>query len=95
MAQVGKQITFKLEGIFDRRAATQLRLALETVVADDVLLDFSRVSQLPDLSLHVLVGDLATRGLHARGLASHQERVFRYLGVPSEPRAADAETEAA
>ena len=94
MGQVSKQVTFNLEGIFDRRAAAQLRAALETVVADDVLLDFSRVSQLSDLSIHVLVGDLVTPGLHARGLPSHHERVFRYLGVPSEPRRESSEAEA-
>jgi hypothetical protein len=78
-------ITLRLEGTFDGAAALKLRSRLEALGLKRVVIDFSRVRTFRDAAIGVLARDLANPLLELRGLDTHQERVFRYLGVGSAP----------
>jgi hypothetical protein len=76
-------IVINVEGNFDRSAAEALRRSLDALAEDaDVVLDFSRVTQFRDLAIDVLARGLRAHSLSVRGLAGHQERMFRYFGIP-------------
>ncbi|MHB8876139.1 MAG: STAS domain-containing protein [Myxococcaceae bacterium] len=78
-------VTLKVEGTFDREAATQLRTRLEALGQANVIIDFSRVRTFRDVAIGVLAGGLQVPSLRLRGLDTHQERVFRYLGIGALP----------
>ncbi len=73
-------VTLRVEGPFNRDAASRLRTRLEALHQAPVVLDFSRVGTFCDAAIDVLVRGLAAPRLQLRGLATHQERMFRYLG---------------
>ena len=74
-----------LEGTFDPVAAASLRDRVAALAASDVVvLDFSRVREVEDLGLGLLVYGMAAdhvTGVRFRGLSHHHERMLRYLGV--------------
>lgn len=74
-------VTLKLEGTFDGSAAQRLRQSLMTCDGRPVVIDFSRVRHMVDAAVGVLSRGLSAASVELKGLGSHQERVFRYLGV--------------
>jgi hypothetical protein len=78
-------VTFRIEGTFDGQAALQLKKLLDEMGTRDVVLDFSRVREFFDLALPVIIRALEAHKIQFRGLARHQERMFRYFGIPSQP----------
>ena len=78
-------VTLQVEGTFDRDAATRLRTRLEALGRTDVVIDFSRVRTFRDAAIGVLASGLAAPSLHLRGLDTHQQRLFRYLGIGERP----------
>jgi hypothetical protein len=79
----GGTVTLSLEGTFDGQAAQALRQLLDEVQSDDVVVVFSRVKEFFDLALAALSTTVRERKVTMRGLRTHQERMFRYLGVES------------
>src|SRR6185436_14646405 len=80
-------IVINVEGNFDRAAAESLRRSLDALDGDaDVVLDFSRVAQFRDLAIDVLARGLKAHSITVRGLAGHQERMFRYFGIATPQR---------
>jgi anti-anti-sigma regulatory factor len=88
--ELGGQVTLRLEGTLDWRTAAQLRCSLEALGSQEVLLDFTHLSEFKDTAVVVLTKNLpAYNKVKFRGLAGHHERMFRYFGVgtSSAPRA--------
>ena len=84
---------FSISGPFDPLAASRLRARLEELPSGShAVIDFARATEVSDLALAVLASTLAarpSRGVVLRGLARHQERLLRYLGIDAsakEPR---------
>lgn len=87
-----KSITLHLEGIFDGRAALDLRESIEQLADHEVVIDFSRVRQFFDLAVPIFTRGLSHPSLQLRGLMQHPERVFRAFGLRVEaapPRGGD------
>ncbi len=87
--ELAGRVTLRLEGTLDWRTAAQLRLSLEALGSQEVVLDFTHLREFKDTAVGVLTKDLLTHKLQFRGLAGHHERMFRYFGVAtgSAPRA--------
>jgi hypothetical protein len=75
------RVTLRLEGTLDSRTAPQLRDSLEALGPREVVLDFTHLREFKDTAVGVLTQDLAFHQVSFRGLAGHQERMFRYFGV--------------
>ncbi len=77
------EVTIRIEGTFDAKAAMRLSGWLREVPArGPLVLDFSAVRDCHDSGLAAVATDLAAREqLVVRGLNRHQERMLRYLGV--------------
>jgi len=90
----GRDILVHLNGRFGLAEAHEVKALLGTALTGSRLtLDFTRVREFQDLAF----GDLAEAVMHCpatvalRGLAMHQRRMLRYLGVSeSRPETADA-----
>ncbi len=82
----GDRVTFRVAGVFDRGSAWALRDQLEREGAAEALLDFSLVRDFSDLGVAILAHGLAGADgrVLLRGLRQHQQRIFRYCGVPAE-----------
>ena len=80
---VDGRAVIRIEGVFDRASAFELRDRLEREPALDVVLDFSLVREFADLGVATLAHGLAggERRLRLVGLRQHQLRIFRYFGV--------------
>jgi anti-anti-sigma regulatory factor len=80
---VDGRAVIRVEGVFDRASAFELRDRLEREPAGDVVLDFSLVREFADLGVATLAHGLAggERRLRLVGLRQHQLRIFRYFGV--------------
>jgi anti-anti-sigma regulatory factor len=80
---VDGRAVIRIEGVFDRASAFELRDHLEREPALDVVLDFSLVREFADLGVATLAHGLAggERRLRLVGLRQHQLRIFRYFGV--------------
>ena len=74
------RLMLRLEGTLDGRTAHQLRDSLGSADGGEVVLDFSLVRDFKDTAVAVLNRDLGARSVKLRGLAGHQERMFRYFG---------------
>lgn len=77
------RLTLRLEGTFDGSTALELRRSLAELPEQDVVIDFTRVRRFQDAAVSVLSRNLAHARLQLQGLDSHQERMFRYCGVPT------------
>lgn len=77
--------TFYVEGTFDGQAAKELRRSMDEVLAEQVVIDFSRVSSFWDAAIGVLSSGLSPHQLALRGLGAHQDRLFRYFGFQPTP----------
>jgi anti-anti-sigma regulatory factor len=76
------RLTLRLEGTLDGRTALQLRCSLEELGAqEEVVVDFTRLREFQDTAVGVLTVGLRERKVALRGLAGHQERMFRYFGL--------------
>lgn len=84
------KVTLRLEGTVDGTTALQLRQSLEALGEDEVVIDFSRVKQFRDLAVAVLSRGLQGKCVRFRGLAEHQERMFRYFGLATARRPVSA-----
>lgn len=81
-------VRLRLLGGLDGRTARQLRLELDLLPRNrDVIIDFSGVAPFSDLAVAVLAQELRAtrRTLDFVGITKHQERLFRYFGVPLAP----------
>jgi anti-anti-sigma regulatory factor len=79
-------ITLRVAGNFDRPTAEELCQSLKGLDSSEVVIDFSQVKMFSDVAIDVLARDWGKQTLHTRGLAAHQERMFRYLGIDLELR---------
>lgn len=81
------RVTLRLEGTLDGRTALALAQSLEglgTILeGTHVVVDFSHLREFQDTAVAVLGRNLR-QGVQLRGLAGHQERMFRYFGVATE-----------
>jgi anti-anti-sigma regulatory factor len=80
------RLVLRLDGVFDRATAWNLRDRVERETAAEILVDFSLVRDFSDLAVAVLAHGLqmSQRRVMFRGLRQHQLRIFRYCGVPVE-----------
>ncbi len=89
-------VRLRLLGAIDGRTARFLRAELESLPRNrELIIDFTGVMPFSDLAIAVLAHELRAtrRTLTIVGLNRHQERLFRYFGVPvaqSEPVADEA-----
>jgi anti-anti-sigma regulatory factor len=84
----GDRAVFRLAGVLDRAAASELAERLRAEQCGEVVLDFSLVREFADLAVATLARALAEgeRRPLLRGLRQHQLRIFRYFGVDLEAR---------
>lgn len=78
-------VTLRLSGTLDGRVARQLREQIDQLPLDrEVTIDFTGVAPFSDLAIAVLAQEIRSvhRSLDLVGLTRHQERMFRYFGVP-------------
>ena len=77
------ELVIRIDGTFDRQAASRLNGWLGEVPRDaPVVLDFSRVREFQDFGLAAVAGSLAgLGGVQVLGLGRHQQRLLRYFGV--------------
>jgi hypothetical protein len=91
------EVVIRVEGIFDRNAATRLARALcDLPAAASLVLDFTQADDLQDLCVAAMAKELAGHPRMAlRGLGRHHLRLLRYCGVelPAAP-AVDVDEEA-
>jgi anti-anti-sigma regulatory factor len=82
--ELGGRLTLRLMGTLDGRTAIQLSSSLEELKAQEreVVVDFTHLREFRDSAVGVLTHGLKERKVHLRGLAGHQERMFRYFGIP-------------
>lgn len=78
-------VVLKVEETFDCSTAFALRERLDGLGKAGVVLDFSHVRTFRDAAIDVLTRGLTTPTLELRGLDTHHERLFRYLGVGAPP----------
>lgn len=83
--EVRPTVTVQVDETFDPHTAVALRARLEALGQAGVVLDFSRVRTFRDAAIDVLTRGLTTPTLQLRGLDTHQERLFRYLGIGAIP----------
>jgi anti-anti-sigma regulatory factor len=75
------RLTLRLKGTLDGRTALQLRCSLEELGSREVVVDFTHLREFQDTAVGVLTLGLRERRVEFRGLAGHQERMFRYFGL--------------
>jgi hypothetical protein len=87
------ELVIRVEGVFDRQAASRLSGWLgEIPVSAPLVLDFSGVREVQDLGVAAMAGQLCGRdAVEVVGLGRHQQRLLRYLGVTLAPPADDEE----
>jgi hypothetical protein len=74
-------VTLKLVGNFNRQSALELFERLPAPDHRTIVLDFSKVGELPDLAVPQLSRFLGARKVRLHGLARHQARMFGYFGL--------------
>lgn len=79
--EVNGAVVLRLSGTFDAQSAALVRATLEQLEAPEVVIDFTAVRKFVDSAVAVLTGGLDCNGLRLRGLARHQEVMFRYFGI--------------
>jgi hypothetical protein len=79
----GGELVIRIDGTFDRQAASRLSGWLVEVTAGaPVVLDFSRVREFHDFGVAALANGLGGRAsVQVLGLGRHQQRLLRYFGV--------------
>jgi hypothetical protein len=77
------EIVIRVDGTFDRQAASRLSGWLGEVPAGAaVVLDFSQVREFHDLGIAAMATGLCGRdAVQVLGLGRHQQRLLRYFGV--------------
>jgi hypothetical protein len=77
------ETVIRVEGVFDRQAASALASCLcELPEAAALVIDFSRVESFHDAGVATVARELTGHaGLAVRGLARHHLRLLRYCGV--------------
>lgn len=77
------ETVLRLEGVFDRQAASALaRCLCELPEAIPLVIDFSQVASFHDAGVATVVRELSGHaGLEVRGLDRHVLRLLRYCGV--------------
>lgn len=90
------ELVIRVEGALDHLAAARIASCLGDVPAAAALvIDFSRVDDLPDVGVAEIARELAGHsGVAVRGLGRHHLRLLRYCGLqlPPERREADEES---
>lgn len=84
-----KELTIRLDGVFDGARAWDLRRRLEALPETPetrVVVDFSKVREFYDFGVAILAHGLSERHhllprVILRGLRTHQLRLLRYFGV--------------
>lgn len=79
----GGELLIRIDGTFDRQAASRLSGWLGEVPPEaPVVLDFSRVREFHDFGVAAMASQLAGRApVQVVGLGRHQHRLLRYFGV--------------
>lgn len=78
--EMAGRLTLRLMGTLDGRTAIQLRHSLEELGPCEVVVDFTHLREFRDSAVGVLTRGMLDRKVQLRGLAGHQERMFRYFG---------------
>ncbi len=79
--ETSETVTLTLVGNFNRQSTVELLAKLPEQDDRTIVLDFSRVGDLPDLAVPQLSRCLGDRNVRLRGLARHQARMFGYFGL--------------
>jgi anti-anti-sigma regulatory factor len=80
----GSTAFFRICGKFDGACAWELAGRLEREALQEVVVDFSQVSEFVDYGIAVITSALISsspRQVQLQGLRRHQERLFKYFGV--------------
>ncbi len=77
------EMLIRIEGVFDTAAAARLRgLLLEAGTDCQVVVDFSRASEIHDFGLAAVAGGIAGQDrVQLSGLGLHHSRLLRYCGL--------------
>jgi anti-anti-sigma regulatory factor len=88
--ELGGRLTLRLMGTLDGRTAIQLSSSLQELGTQEreVVVDFTHLREFRDSAVGVLTHGLRERKVQLRGLAGHQERMFRYFGITPSASAA-------
>ena len=78
-------VTMQVDEVFDLHTAGALRARIDALGSAGVVLDFTHVRTFRDAAIDVLTRGLTTPTIQLRGLDTHQERLFRYLGIGAVP----------
>jgi len=76
------QVLVRLSGTLDGRAARMVADTLGRLPPRPLVVDFSRVRTFVDLAIDGLTRALRGRTVRLTGLGRHQQRMFRYFGIP-------------
>jgi hypothetical protein len=77
------EMVIRVRGSFDRLAARRLSTCVSDLpAAAPLVIDFSLVNEIEDLTVTAVARELARRGaVQLRGLGRHQLRLLRYCGL--------------
>ncbi len=81
------EVVIQIEGALDHLAAARIaRCVGDLPPAAPLVIDFSRVDDLPDVGVAEVARELAGHsGVAVRGLGRHQLRLLRYCGLKLPP----------
>jgi hypothetical protein len=90
------ELVIQVEGALDRHATARIARCLgDLPPAAPLVIDFSRVDDLPDVGVAEVAKELAGHsGVAVRGLGRHQLRLLRYCGLQLAPERREADEEA-
>lgn len=90
------EFVIQLDGTLDHMAAARIARCLgELPEATPLVVDFSRVEDLPDVGVAEVARELIGHGgVAVRGLGRHQLRLLRYCGLELAPERHDLDDEA-
>ena len=90
------ELVIQIEGALDHGAAARIaRCLCELPAAAPLVIDFSRVDDLPDVGVAEVARELVGHaGVAVRGLGRHQLRLLRYCGLNLPPERHELDEEA-
>ncbi len=90
------EVVIQLDGTLDHLAAARIARCLgDLPPAAPLVIDFSRVDDLPDVGVAEVARELVGHsGVAVRGLGRHQLRLLRYCGLQLPPERHEVDEEA-
>lgn len=90
------ELVIRVEGTLDHVAAVRIaRCLCDLPSAAPLVIDFSRVEDLPDVGVAEVARELVGHsGVAVRGLGRHQLRLLRYCGLQLPPERHEGDEEA-